>query len=55
MRPQVSGFAYQNYIDAGLTDWQQAYYGANLGRLISVKSAVDPTGVLRFRQGIPTR
>jgi hypothetical protein len=55
MRPQVSGFAYQNYIDAGLTNWQQAYYGANLGRLISVKSAVDPTGVLRFRQGIPTR
>jgi FAD/FMN-containing dehydrogenase len=53
MRPYVSGFAYQNYIDAALTDWQQAYYGSNLGRLKSVKSMTDPKNLLHFAQSIP--
>jgi FAD/FMN-containing dehydrogenase len=53
MRPYVSGSAYQNYIDADLTDWQQAYYGSNLARLMSVKSKTDPTNLLHFTQSIP--
>ncbi len=55
MRPHVSGFAYLNYIDPSLADWQHAYYGANLGRLVSVKAAADPAELFAFRQGVPTR
>jgi FAD/FMN-containing dehydrogenase len=54
MRPYVSGYAYLNYIDAKLPDWQHAYYGANLARLTSVKAAADPTNLLAFAQGLPT-
>ncbi|MBX6370994.1 MAG: FAD-binding oxidoreductase [Acidothermus sp.] len=53
MRPFVGGFAYQNYIDPALPDWQTAYYGPNLPKLIRIKSAVDPHGVFSFPQGIP--
>jgi hypothetical protein len=54
MRSYVSGYAYLNYIDAKLPDWQHAYYGANLARLTSVKAAADPTNLLAFAQGLPT-
>ena len=51
--PYTSG-AYQNYIDPTLSDWQQAYYGANLVRLVKVKASVDPDDFFHFAQSIPT-
>jgi FAD/FMN-containing dehydrogenase len=52
LAPYTDG-AYQNYIDPTLSDWQQAYYGANLDRLRSVKRAADPDDFFHFAQSIP--
>ena len=51
MRPFVSGFAYQNHIDPDLARWPHAYYGANLARLVDVKTTHDPDEVFPFRRG----
>ena len=46
--------AYQNYVDPTLENWQDAYYGTNLSRLVSIKSAHDPDDLFSFAQSIPT-
>ncbi len=52
MRPYVSGFCYQNYIDATLRNWQHAYYGSNYRRLQAIRRRVDPQHRFNFPQAI---
>jgi len=53
LAPYTTG-AYVNYIDPAQPDFLNAYYGANLARLVDVKHAVDPDDVFHFAQSIPT-
>jgi FAD/FMN-containing dehydrogenase len=53
LRRYATGEAYQNYADDSLTNPQQAYYGANLAKLIDVRRTYDPTGMFTQPQGVP--
>ena len=55
LAPYGTDQAYQNFMDPALKDWETAYYGANLDRLIRVKRAYDPDRVFRFPQAIPDK
>jgi FAD/FMN-containing dehydrogenase len=55
MQPYLSGGVYQNFPDRGLADWQHAYYGTNLDRLVEVKRAWDPENLFHYPQSIPVR
>jgi FAD/FMN-containing dehydrogenase len=52
MRPFVSGFAYQNYIDPDLDSWEDAYYGDVYQRLQQVNETYDPANVFSFDQAV---
>jgi hypothetical protein len=52
MRPHVSGAAYVNYCDLDLSDYQTAYWGANLACLKQIKATFDPDNVFRHAQSI---
>jgi FAD/FMN-containing dehydrogenase len=52
VHPYANGQAYQNYPDPSLSDWRQAYYGANYGRLSEVKATYDPHQLFTFPQAI---
>jgi FAD/FMN-containing dehydrogenase len=44
MTPSWGTGAYVNYADSSLSDYQQAYFGTNAGRLAQARSTYDPHG-----------
>ena len=52
VRPLIGSGAYVNYADPELSDWPNAYYGANLARLRRVKAQYDPSRLFAFPQAI---
>jgi FAD/FMN-containing dehydrogenase len=53
MRPYMPGASYVNYCDLDLLDWADAYWGANLARLTTVKKVYDPANVFCHAQSVP--
>ncbi|MCK0173454.1 FAD-binding oxidoreductase [Mycolicibacterium sp. F2034L] len=44
--------AYVNVPNAGVSDWETAYWGANVGRLRTIKAEYDPCRIFDIEQGI---
>jgi FAD/FMN-containing dehydrogenase len=51
LAPYVNG-AYVNVPNAGMPDWETAYWGAGVDRLRAIKAQYDPTNVFSFEQSI---
>lgn len=51
LSPYVDG-AYVNVPNAGMPEWEAAYWGAGVERLRSIKAKYDPHNVFRFEQSI---
>ncbi len=45
--------AYVNVPDAGLPDWETAYWGSNVDRLRRIKAKYDPDNIFQYEQSIP--
>ena len=43
---------FQNFADADLEDWADAYYGTNYERLVRIKARYDPRNIFRFHQSL---
>ncbi len=52
LAPIATAQAYQNYPDADMTTWRQAYYGNQYSDLVSFKHERDPDNLLSFPQSI---
>jgi FAD/FMN-containing dehydrogenase len=52
LAPYVNG-AYVNVPNAGMEDWETAYWGPNVDRLRAIKAKYDPNNVFSFEQSIP--
>ena len=44
--------AYVNVPNAGMPDWEKAYWGPNVDRLRTIKANYDPDSVFSFEQGL---
>jgi Berberine and berberine like len=51
LEPYVNG-AYVNVPNAGMADWETAYWGAGVDRLRAIKAKYDPHNVFSFEQSI---
>jgi FAD/FMN-containing dehydrogenase len=52
LAPYANG-AYVNVPNAGMANWQNAYWGNNVDRLRTIKAKYDPNNVFSFEQSIP--
>lgn len=52
MQSLWSAYYYQNYPNAGYTDWQNGYFGSNYAQLQQLKQQWDPENVFNFEQSI---
>jgi FAD/FMN-containing dehydrogenase len=52
LAPYVNG-GYVNVPNAGLADYETAYWGPNVNRLRAIKAKYDPNNVFSFEQSIP--
>jgi Berberine and berberine like/FAD binding domain len=55
MAPHTPHRSYQNFPNRALHDWEQAYYGENWDRLVTVKTAYDKDNLFRNPQSVPPR
>ncbi|WBR14880.1 Fad/fmn-containing dehydrogenase [Pandoravirus kuranda] len=53
LEPDLSGYAYVNFPDLALPDWQRAFWGPHLERLSVIKARYDPTGRFCMPQSVP--